>query len=161
MINLAGNKDCDHYIIKELQEANILAQIQPKSNGEVATIVRGELNGFKFTRAWYYWVVTGYMPIKYAVQLYEDHKDLMIRVNGDCTNPSPEGNTVCRNLNNLVAPIVKRYLDIHDISYDEALQQIEAINKQGEQFIYGYHIDTQEGLNVFAEMISKHHIKGD
>jgi hypothetical protein len=87
MKNLAGNKLCDAYIIEELCLAGIpIVYSNDISDSEVSYSCTGELNGFRFQRAWYYWVVIGNMPLLYAKELYDNYKDLNIRVIGHCGN---------------------------------------------------------------------------
>ena len=92
MKNLAGDKNCDKYIPKELEEAGIEPIKMPfKLDGEVPTHYCGYIDGWKFDRAWYYWVVKSSLNIllfKYADELHKKcGKE--VRVNGDCTCPSP------------------------------------------------------------------------
>jgi len=90
MINLAGRKDCDEHIERELRHARILIVKGEPTQGEVKTTLSGKLNGFTFERAWYYYVVKGVMPLELALALWEDPlgKD-DIRVGGHCGCPSP------------------------------------------------------------------------
>lgn len=63
MNNYAGRDDIDEELTIELTTAGIptvlLHEILRKSRGEVKSIVVGDLYGWEFTRAWYYWVATG------------------------------------------------------------------------------------------------------
>ena len=78
MKNLAGDVSCDHDILQELQTAGI----QPVMNkelvrGEVPALITGFLKGqggndFTFCRAWYYWVVSGSVPLDVAEEMYAD-----------------------------------------------------------------------------------------
>jgi hypothetical protein len=98
MVNLAGVKNCDIEIKKELEEAGI-GQIYRRSIGEVPFTVEGRLYHYEFERAWVYWIVSGIVPLRIAEKLYKRSKELpagcygfAIRANGDCTCPKPEGN---------------------------------------------------------------------
>ena len=140
--NLAGIQDCDKLIEKELIEARIPIRsgyknwkyIKPKrtENGcrilnnwydgrifhcksEVYFHIMGKLDEFTFTRAWYYYMVDGSVPIEIAKKIYENpigKKD--VRAYGHCGCIEPKGKSV-----------------------------------------NSYHIDSQEGLNLFVEMIKK------
>lgn len=92
MINLAGNKNCDETIREELILAQIPIETVQRSKGEVPYMLIGKLNGFTFTRAWYYWVVKGPMPVANALKLFDEplgNRD--IRVVGHAGNIKPEG----------------------------------------------------------------------
>lgn len=160
MINLAGNPDCDNYIIEELKQAHIsLNNKIDKVRSEVPYTVTGVLNNFEFRRAWYYWVVTGYMPLKYAKDIYNNYKDLSIRACGHCKNPPPEDWCDPKNYMEICKPIIEKAYN-EEISFEEANKKCNKLRKQGEQFISHYHIDTQEGLNKFAEIIYENNIIG-
>ena len=51
MENLAGNKDCDVIIERELKRAKINVVQGSRGNGEVPASITGELAGFTFQRA--------------------------------------------------------------------------------------------------------------
>lgn len=153
MKNLAGVEDCDIYISEELEKAGIdIYNIKEPDRSEVPYTLYGGLGGklldeegqgfmerhgvavdsmksfvsFTFERAWYYWVVDGYVPLDIAVEMYENpngKKD--IRVAGHCACPHPAEWTVK-----------------HKVC--------------GMDVVGGYHIDTQEGLNYFVETLKKH-----
>src|SRR5271157_2299862 len=58
----------------------------------VDKMVSEELDGWKFERAWYYWVAStqgGGLPFAQATVLHEVH-GRSVRVNGHCKCPSPE-----------------------------------------------------------------------
>lgn len=160
MNNLAGNKDCDKTIREELQIANIpIIELGAKMDREVPASCIGYLNGFKFIRAWYYWMVTGYMPLEHAKFLYENYKDLNIRVAGHCGNPPPEEWCESKDYSAKTQGYLKQYFN-KEISYEEANEKCKEIQKQGDQFVVSYHIDTQLGLCKFAETIIKNNIAG-
>lgn len=160
MINLAGDQECDKIIREELNLAGIKIVSIGKTNKEVPASIIGKCNNFIFHRAWYYWVVEGYMPLEIANYLYDNYKHLNIRVEGHCGNPSPEGWTEPRNFSQKIKPLSEKFWKSHELTADEFEQQAKQIRESGEQFITGYHIDTQEGLNVFVDTIKKHNIIG-
>ena len=92
MKNLAGNEKCDDYIPKELEFAGIpYERFSFKMRGEVPSNYIGFLDGWKFERAWYYWVATSEKNVllfKYAEELHEKHGK-EVRVAGHCCCPSP------------------------------------------------------------------------
>jgi hypothetical protein len=166
MINLAGVKDCDKTIREELLIAKIpiIEKIKDKHT-EVPYSIIGVLGGwyttfdpfetfeslktpeiytnfyrFIFTRAWYYWVVSGSVPLVVAKELYADEygkKD--IRVTGHCGCPPPDEKH----------PKSGRYY--WATPYDGVLAE-----ESGYLSINSYHIDSQIGLCRFVEALRKH-----
>ena len=66
----------DKKVKEELEIANIPYIMLPNFiNTEVKTKYIGLLNGFKFYRAWAYWVCVGDMPLDDAEFIYENYKD--------------------------------------------------------------------------------------
>jgi len=160
MINLAGDKDCDKHIKEELSIAGIpTIQLLNNMTSEVPASIIGCFNGFTFQRAWYYWTVKGYMPLQYANELYDKYKDLNIRVVGHCGNPHPEEWSESKDYKNKCQQYIDKYFN-KEMTYEETNNICKKIEKQGEQFITHYHIDTQEGLLRFAEIIKKYNIIG-
>lgn len=70
MQNLAGRKDCDSWILRELKLAGITPiRLNERCRGEVSSLYEGRLGKFTFDRAWYYWRVHGPMPLEIAEKL--------------------------------------------------------------------------------------------
>lgn len=158
MINLAGDKGCDVIIIGELDLAGIpFVELNERRNSEVPAKYIGNLNGFTFIRAWYYWVVGGYMPLLYAKELYEKYKDLNIRVAGHCGNPPPEEWCEPRDYDKKCKIYFDKWRN-KELTLDEVNNKCNEIRQQGDQFITNYHIDSQEGLLRFAEIIKQYNI---
>jgi hypothetical protein len=89
MINLAG-QHCDNEVRQELMQAGInIVDNGDLVPGEPKTSLTGELHGWTFKRAWYYWIASGpALPFKYADAIHEvSGKD--VRVAGHCGCPSP------------------------------------------------------------------------
>jgi hypothetical protein len=80
--------------IPTLQEAEgapneFMADLLRRSSGEVKTSVRGTLHGWKFERAWYYWMCSGPgIDVTTAERLHAAH-GRTVRVDGHCGCPSP------------------------------------------------------------------------
>lgn len=155
MINLAGVEKCDDRIREELEKAGIdIYNLGEPGRSEVPYTLYGGLGGkpldeegrgfmdrrgvavdsmksfvsFTFTRAWYYWQVSGYVPLDIAVEMYENpngKKD--IRVAGHCACPHPADWKVK-----------------HKVC--------------GMNVVDHYHIDSQEGLNYFVETLKRHRL---
>ncbi len=163
MINLAGVKTCDDTIKQELATAGIeLVLIGKRERSEVPSEYIGKCNNFIFSRAWYYWVVTGYMPLQYAKEMYENFKDLNIRVAGHCGNPPPEEWCESRDYAQKCKEYFQKYYnaEMTDDKRNEINRECSKIKRQGDQFVTCYHIDSQEGLNKFIEIVKKYNIIG-
>lgn len=90
--NMAGKPDIDDALAAELEAAGIHAGRYPflkNEKHEVDTSVRGDLHGWRFERAWYYWRCSGPgIEVAAAERLHAEHgKD--VRVAGHCGCPSP------------------------------------------------------------------------
>jgi hypothetical protein len=126
---------------------------------EVPASIIGKCNNFIFTRAWYYWMVSGYMPLQYAKEMYEKFKDLNIRVAGHCGNPPPDEWCEPKDLGEKCKEYFESY-HRREMTYEQCEAFCREARKSGEQFITHYHIDTQEGLNRFIDIIKKYNIIG-
>jgi len=92
MINLAGRWDAEKYVMDELKTAGIEVVREAKNlNNEVSVPLAGQLGKYHFTRAWYYYIVSGNVPLKVAQELYKSKTGKRdIRVVGHCGCPPPE-----------------------------------------------------------------------
>lgn len=167
MKNLAGHPESDIYCAQELTEAGISIVHLDERKGEVQSFITGALNGFTFSRAWYYWRASGPMPLKLA----EDMHSLLgkeIRVGGHCMAPPPEGYHVKWFFPDGKEVLsIKTYNDCqeHMGGNSEPMREIvEKILKDNEfsddpaslgakPYVMNYHIDSQRGLNLFAKMV--------
>lgn len=153
MRNLAGQDDCDIYIREELEKAGIMPfALSEPGRSEVPYTVFGclgakslseedqrffdrmgttlefaaTMSSFVFSRAWYYWCVSGYVPLPIAEEMYANPNGIKdIRVAGHCACPPPS-----------------EWLAHHKVC--------------GMDVVDSYHIDTQEGLNYFVQTMIKH-----
>lgn len=158
MINLAGNRDCDKHIEKELKAAGINIVHGEMQKGEVSATITGKLGRFIFIRYWYYWVVEGNMPLEVARELYANpigKKD--VRVAGHAGCPAPEDPWIewTDDEGRRIFPMSRKP---KHYSEKEAGYQVyvEDPSKVGQGFITTYHIDSPEGLKLFADAIRKH-----
>ena len=76
MKNAAGDRNCDVYLKEELNQANIpFVEYEIfRNNGEVPSAIVGMLDGWNFTRNWYYWVAVAKdtcLKFEYADKLQE------------------------------------------------------------------------------------------
>lgn len=183
MINLAGRNDSDRYVALELDECGVPIQVDRNAEGEVPTILYGLLPAgvsqpdFVFRRAWYYWVVQGQVPLDVALELYEDpvgRRD--VRVNGDCTCPPPEYPRVTYIGEDGRPVRVPQASDRESFArYDRGesselmSQAVEKVRRENifvdtddemrarsvDAYVDLYHIDTQEGLNLFVTTLRR------
>lgn len=91
--NKAGDhEDTDKLLISELEAAGIEVMqldLLRKYSAEVKSSVRGNLYGWTFERAWYYWRCSGPgIDVVAAEKLHAQHGKT-VRVDGHCGCPSP------------------------------------------------------------------------
>lgn len=170
MRNLAGSRECDQFIERELVRAGIGVLQGPRSTAEVPATITGKIGESKtfiFTRAWVYWVAEGLMPVAIARELYDDPVGRTdIRVCGSCTCPAPTAPHTTR-----IAPDGRKVIGLADwkgftklfpgkkAQAGIAKEYISSKNpaaRGAQEFIPFYHIDTEVGLRLFADTIKKH-----
>lgn len=124
----------------------------------------GKLNGIIFARGWCYWVATGKVPIAIARELYKNPigKEA-VRVDGHCGCPPPDewamwiwadGRQV---LPNREKSAFERLVQQGIIKERELFNYVFADNPAtigAEAFVTNYHIDTEEGLRLFADALN-------
>ncbi len=91
--NKAGDHDdTDDVLRAELEAAGIEvfeANWLRENSGEVETSILGDLYGWKFQRAWYYWMCSGPgIDVESAEKLHSAYGKT-VRVAGHCGCPSP------------------------------------------------------------------------
>jgi len=167
MINLAGNKDCDTVIIKELRRAGIELVNVELGNTEVPFTIVGKFDNFLFKRAWTYWIVEGEVPLDIAKRLYADPIGKpYIRADGHCGRVSPE--SVCKyflNGKQLISDPDGKEKEKFEYFINKGIFNKDLINKyqfvidNTETYDYAcvdcYHIDIQDALNLFIQMVRK------
>lgn len=184
MINLAGKPDSDRDVALELDECGVSIQVDRKEEGEVPTILYGLLHAtpprphFVLRRAWYYWIVRGQVPLEVARELYEDPIGrTVVRVAGHCACPAPEypwvtyvGEDGCpihvpsaadldafaRYDRGECSPIMARVID--EVRRENRFVDTDAEMKAlaVDAYVDMYHIDTQQGLNLFVTTLRRH-----
>lgn len=165
MKNLAGVLECDDFIRIELEKARIQIVQGERVDHEVAYSITGQLGNFHFRRAWYYWVATGPVPLAIAKELYADPIGKTdIRVAGHCACPPPEewidyidadGYTLVPQ--NQYDDFLKCFHDdfrIREIMEEQKSRFSDNLERDGKAYVTSYHIDTQEGLRLFADLIN-------
>lgn len=161
MKNLAGNQECDKYIREELEKAGIRVIHGEKNEGEVPYTLTGQLSYFTFRRAWYYWMVEGDVPLEIAKEMYATEvgkKD--VRVTGHCGCPPPEEWAFPKNEVLFELGVYKKPSKKHPYgsgpTYGELAEMCNSGKINAPRFIQSYHIDSHEGLKLFADTIKKH-----
>jgi len=166
MINLAGVRECDVHMRSELVQAGVPIIDIPRENSEVPYTVMGKLGKYEFRRAWYYWMVNGNVPLEAAQEMYADpigKKD--VRVAGHCGCPPPEEWTRWYTTDGKLVvktkelPEYRKFIDkgifkesvLDDLVFTDDPQSVGALG-----FIEHYHIDSQEGLNLYVATIKKY-----
>lgn len=178
MINLARNPDTDKYIKEELYLAG-LDPIPEKGEGEVPYTIVAKVGKWKFTRAWYYWMVSipkdeDGLNLDVAIILHNTShptKEIMgnvIRSGGHCGCPSPieqaqpvYGETLNEKIVALgyklktikIGDIEKTFPDLNFGEINELCNKGEL---QLERFITNYHVDDQIGLNKLVEFLREY-----
>lgn len=163
MENLAGVLSCDKQIRKELRAAGITKFRRIRRKNEVPSSVMGLLIknskvAFKLTRAWYYWVVEGSVPLEVALILYGTEvgkKD--VRVAGHCGCPPPEQWAFPKSEVLYELGIYKKPNKEHPYgespTYGELAEMCNSGKIRAPRFVDCYHIDSQEGLNFFVKTL--------
>lgn len=179
MINLASHDTSAEKLLEtnvrikqELKEAGIT--IINHSNlvecSEVPTTITGKYKGITFTRAWYYWMVNGRIPLATAQKLYDDpigKED--VRVTGHCGCPPPDEWASEFDLE------TERQV-VDDDEYKRGIEMFKKLPnssnewtenyiprsdaKETAKFVTSYHIDSQEGLNLFVRALKKDGVDG-
>lgn len=163
--NLAGVSGADRIVEAELAAASVQTLELPTNlEGEVRTqfiglgLRRAEV-AFIFTRAWHYWAVRGNVPLDVANELYNNFGRIgreEVRAGGDAGCRPPE--TWVR----YIGPTGKQLVQIQPLEEINNLirQNSKAIlvkdPTQGVAVVQLYHIDSPEGLRMFAELMRKH-----
>lgn len=172
MRNLAGHPKATEHVRNELMRCSINIVESDKPLGEPKSMVYGELPGFRFTRAWYYYVVKGLVPLNIANELYNNVIGKTdIRVAGHCGCPPPEDWAKPFNpkTGREVLSWDKRdkLLELHSEGFmNKGLSPEDSLRKSCDRmnrefgnvedfpkFVDSYHIDSELGLYIFVKAI--------
>lgn len=156
--NLAGLIESDSFVKLELDLAGIPA-VKGERYGEPGSHYKGRLGKFNFERAWYYWIVSGLVPLDLAKKMYEDKEGgKSVRVAGHCGCPPPEewakridnGKELCNKseLEAIKSEEIKKVL-----INNPKLKWVDDKSKSGQLFVTTYHIDSWQGLKLFADTV--------
>ena len=159
MRNLAGRKDCDRFIRKELNKASIPIVARDLSKREVPASIAGQLGPFSFERAWFYWAVRGPLPLHVARKLYQHPERDVIRASGCAGGIHPNQVAIRIHQNKEIAPAEEQadWLAFCDSkSYAKPDDYIFSDDpKLGQRFVMSYHIDSQAGLRAFVRAVRR------
>lgn len=157
MINLAGNKDADSHIRNELTRCGIDSVVAETKGGEVPYTIIGKLGKFTFSRAWYYWVVSGPTPIKMAEELYDGPFRNDIRSGGDCgcRPPATWAHSIHEGKQVITASVYAEYVELAKNS--PVIQDL--IDSQ--RFKAAYHIIDNDDLSPFNSVVNTFHIDSE
>lgn len=159
MKNLAGRSDSDAECVSELLAAGIQIEVVEKPYGEPQTRIVGKLGGIEFRRAWYYWIASGRVPFDVAQRLYADpigQRD--VRVVGHCGCPPPEewvhwfdgDEPVCIDPDGEEETTFKRLVAKGSLGVKD-MPRFSKTTDSLQGYIETYHIDSAEGLRLFAD----------
>lgn len=133
---------------------------------EVAVTFGGSVGHFRLHRAWRYWVVTGFVPMEMARDLYDDPAGATdVRVCGHCGCPDPAEMAVWltedgrRVLPTSERDECRRIVNVNGVLGDSARHVLESSVfsdepnhwPKAQDYVDGYHIDTELGLRLFAD----------
>ncbi len=165
MLNLAGKPtaEVDQIIENELTRCGIeVLRDQPIDHPEVKATICGRLGNLRFTRHWYYWGVTGRVPLEVAQRLYADPAGRTdIRVDGHCGCPPPERWVQYYSTDGVRLLDEKNRPEWTRIFKDELESVLKKNNSrfspdpsiEGKPCIESYHIDSELGLYIFCKAI--------
>lgn len=170
--NLAENKGCDPIISGELAKAGITEislpsrMISEVPASKIGLLIKDNKPVFQFTRAWYYWVAEGEVPLEIAKELWNNpigKKD--VRTAGFAGNTNPDGVWLKHYDSDGIE--LKSFKELEDAKSWDAYYNSDfaGILQEKYKFVYDprteaarsvinlYHIDSQEGLNLFVSKL--------
>jgi hypothetical protein len=154
MNNLAGRYDCDRFITAELTQAGIeIVKHTEVLRNEVPATITGKLGIYEFVRGWYYWMVSGNVPLAIAQEMYADpigRKN--VRVAGDCGCPPPEQWAFPTR------EVLATIPGMDNVTYGDLARMCNSGEISAPRFVRSYHIDTQKGLDLFVKTLQFHNL---
>ncbi len=177
MRNLAGVKEADTYITRELDWAGIEAVQGEQSSGEVPYSIRGKIGPWTISRAWYYWVASAGedgLDVKVADEMHNKAYPVkgdrepetygkVIRVAGHCGCPPPaewadhydvDGKKIIVDPDGEQQDQFNRFVESGFLEENDEYRFAPRLDGVVDKSVVSsYHIDTQEGLNEFARVV--------
>lgn len=172
MQNLAGDKNADLIIRRELKRCGVPVLETNEVSGEVPYTIKGKLGPFSFTRAWSYYVVEGKVPLRVAEMLYEDEVGRSdIRACGNCLCISPglqatwedkQGKLLLKDseINNYIvkSETSALYRDFWDRNKDRYASLDKTVEGDRIGYVDLYHIDSELGMYIFVQTLKRENI---
>jgi hypothetical protein len=169
MQRFMSNPESDEAVRHELQVAGIECSRGERAAGEVISSVTGQLGGFTFRRAYCHWVAEGLVPLEVALAMHADPAARRgLRVGGHHARPAPgQFATVWLdgdgNLNlplgdkeETGAALAVLYPTAHRrVERGARVEFVSEPARCGRGFVDGYHIDTDDGLLLFADTMRR------
>lgn len=161
MRNLAGDPNAMASVRDELGAVNV-PTVEVEVRGEVDAKLEGRLGPFTFRRAWYYWVVSGPVPLELAERLYElPLGKTDVRSGGDCACRPPatwadhfdaDGKQLAKPepRSESLSPLMAEIYDQIDAQY-RFVDDPQA--HAARSIVDTYHIDSGAGLRLFVDAI--------
>ena len=170
MQRFISGPESDEAVRHELEAAGIEPVRGARAAGEVVSSVTGQLGGFTFRRGLCHWVADGLVPLEVALAMHADPVGRQgLRVGGHGARPAPgQFATVWLDgAGNLILPLgdKEETAEALAILYPAAHRRVERgarvafvadPARRGRGFVDGYHIDTDDGLLLFAETMRRH-----
>jgi hypothetical protein len=178
--NLAGNVRCDISIRKELTEAGVgIIESKTPREDEVPAKLTGILNNpngepaFTLTRAWYYWVVDGDVPLSVAEEMYKDpvgKEDVRVAGHRGCPPPkewAKHSDKDGKKLYSLSTKLEseKELTEFENRHSEPEIKELVRKARENTRYVENpaaeaaksvittYHIDSQDGLNLFVNKL--------
>lgn len=179
--NLAGVSmdQCSPVILQELLGAGIDVVFAENgvTPGEVRSpyvgLLSGALGDYNFVRAWYYWEASGRVPLSVGEEIYSDPigKE-SVRAGGHAGRVPPRKVAAyfAEDGKQFAKSEEEEHLLVFEASDDPILRKIASEVREtfrfvedpssagGEAYVSIYHIDSQEGLNLFVEALRRHQL---
>jgi hypothetical protein len=170
MQRFTSGLECDEAVRHELQAAGIEAVRGGPAAGEEISSVSGRLGGFTFRRSWCHWVAEGLVPLEVALAMHADPAARKgLRVGGHCARPAPgqfatvwldgEGNLnlPLGDKEETGAALAVLYPAAHRrVEHGARVDFVPDPARRGRGFVDGYHIDTDDGLLLFADTMRRY-----
>ena len=163
--HFSGEPGSDVLVLNELRRAEIQAY-EGELTGAVPSRVYGRLGPIVFRRAWRYWIASGPVPAAVAEDIHAAPAGRSVRVNGDGKARAYEAGTLEWRLQDgtLVVPtdeevgfrtFLARFPEIEGVRGPRVFSDDPGA-LGATAYVPLYHIDSVEGLGLFARLLRKH-----
>jgi hypothetical protein len=168
--NLAGRPDAEYIVHQELERCGIPVIEEDHTRNEVSVKIAGKLGDFHFERAWYYWIVSGKVPLKIAKEIYDNPIGKTdIRAGGDCGCEEPTEDNYFVNSYDKDGKLLLDRRPEEDEMWDKIIEKDPELGEKTRRvddkikytdkiFVENYDIDSELGLYIFVETLKKHNL---